>query len=230
MRGNQYSLQLQKQSDKGPRGEHVLNWFPVLSSLHPADSLSLNPFRDLLYMTYTATRLFTAPHTSEELQWIGSSSTGDLGTGLTGSSFLSLSTTFFGEEHHQGDVVSAGQERYGNALQALNHALADAAQNCTIDVLKAVMVLTLYEVCSPSDLHPHTAMQSRCWETMHATTPDHQMVELLLIGSNCSFCNRPSLQAGSAIAKGSSVYSPCEDHSLMPNFQTSWSTKPSDRQ
>ena len=85
-------------------------------------SLSLLPFEDLIYLSYTQAHLLRGGN------YLGSTNIGDPsgpGASLTKSSILSLSTVFFGVQHHQEKTRKSGMQRYGATLKDLNLALAD---------------------------------------------------------------------------------------------------------
>jgi hypothetical protein len=71
---------------------------------------------------------------------------------ITGECFLALSTTYFGIKHHEKAVTTRGLSRYGAALQTVHEALADEVASRSFDVLEAVMIMAVIEVCSIVDL------------------------------------------------------------------------------
>jgi hypothetical protein len=67
---------------------------------------------------------------------------------ITSQCFLALSYTYFGVKHHDKDVTQSGLQKYGQSLGVLNNALAKHNTARSFDVLEAVMIMALIEVCS----------------------------------------------------------------------------------
>jgi len=67
---------------------------------------------------------------------------------MTGACFLALSTTYFGIKHHEKAVTTRGLSRCGAALQTVHEALTDERASTSFDVLEAVMIMAVIEVCS----------------------------------------------------------------------------------
>jgi hypothetical protein len=79
---------------------------------------------------------------------------------ITSQSFLALSYTYFGVKHHDKHITQNGLRQYGRSLGVLNNALTkdDAARS--LDVLEAIMVMALIEVCSSLSLYKSTNLTS----------------------------------------------------------------------
>jgi hypothetical protein len=58
-----------------------------------------------------------------------------------------LSYTYFGVKHHDKDITQSGLQKYGRSLAALNSALAENHASRSFDVLEAIMIMALIEVC-----------------------------------------------------------------------------------
>ncbi|KAH8697589.1 hypothetical protein BGW36DRAFT_295630 [Talaromyces proteolyticus] len=64
---------------------------------------------------------------------------------LVQKSFLALSTTFFGLEHKEKELVSQGFRRYGVALEYLRQAVGDPSRYTSFDLIESIMVMSLFE-------------------------------------------------------------------------------------
>lgn len=67
---------------------------------------------------------------------------------ITGKCFLALSTTYFGIKHREKAVTAQGLSRYGTALQTVHEALANEDASRSFDLLEAVMIMQVIEVCT----------------------------------------------------------------------------------
>jgi hypothetical protein len=74
----------------------------------------------------------------------------EIGRSITSQSFLALSYTYFGVKYHDKDITQSGLQKYGRSLAALNSALAENHTSRSLDVLEAIMVMALIEVCHSS--------------------------------------------------------------------------------
>jgi hypothetical protein len=66
---------------------------------------------------------------------------------IRGECFLALSTTYFGLKYHEQAVATRGLSQHGAALQTVHKALADEDASRSFDVLEAVMIMAVIEVC-----------------------------------------------------------------------------------
>ncbi|KAK1635579.1 hypothetical protein BDP81DRAFT_322140 [Colletotrichum phormii] len=65
---------------------------------------------------------------------------------LTNQCFIALSTTIFGIDQKEPQVLQHGLHRYGTALKALNRALSDPKESRSFDVLEAIIVMAVFEM------------------------------------------------------------------------------------
>lgn len=79
---------------------------------------------------------------------------------LTNKCFVALSTTIFGIDKKEPDVLQHGLYRYGTALKALNRALSDPQESRSFDVLEAIIVMAVFEVSGPAGLYPRIWLKS----------------------------------------------------------------------
>lgn len=108
--------------------------------LHVPEAIQI-PYDDV-YMTFTHSQLLTG---TEEIIVAP-----DQSRALTGECFLALSTTYFGLRHHEKPIMAHGLLRYGAAIQTVHETLANNDASQSLDVLEAVIIMTVIEVCLTS--------------------------------------------------------------------------------
>jgi hypothetical protein len=95
---------------------------------------------DEVYQAFTHSRLLsgldTVPRDSE------------FDGAIAGKCFLALSTTYFGIKHHEKAVTSHGLSRYSSALQTVHKALGDESASRSFDLLEAIVIMQVTEVCT----------------------------------------------------------------------------------
>ncbi|OHE98652.1 hypothetical protein CORC01_06103 [Colletotrichum orchidophilum] len=111
-------------------------WNHVVSS-QIAESFLMPGSMDDVYVSYALTYLLRE---NEEIVVKPGTS-----RALTNECFVALSTTIFGIDKEQPQVLQHGLHRYGTALQALNRALSDSKESQSFDVLEAVIVMAVFE-------------------------------------------------------------------------------------
>jgi hypothetical protein len=115
----------------------------------PLSAISISTPYDDIFLNYARARLLRGPD-AEEVPKAG------IDSRLSDGSFLALATILFGAEQRSGMLVQRGLRRYSAALEKLNKALCDEKRQHSLDVLGAVMIMSMFEV---SDLIPSPLMQ-----------------------------------------------------------------------
>jgi hypothetical protein len=100
---------------------------------------------DDVFLEYTRSKLFQGPNRVSVVF------PAHVDRSLVTQSFLALSTTFFGLEHKEKNLVSQGFQRYGFALENIHRALADPSRRASFDLLESIVVMSVFEVCVAAD-------------------------------------------------------------------------------
>ena len=65
---------------------------------------------------------------------------------LVQKAFLALSTTFFGMEHKEKQLITRGFRHYGVALKHIRQALDDPCRVTSFDLIESILTMSLFEV------------------------------------------------------------------------------------
>ena len=137
-----------KGDPSNPSSSSNISWSSEVAPRDPPGipaSLSLQPFSERIYLAFAHRYLLRGSDSHFAVLHIA-----DLGikdrTLLTDASFSALATSFYGFKHSQRSIMREGQRRYGVALRDLNRALAAQSIAASIDILGAVVALSLFEV------------------------------------------------------------------------------------
>jgi hypothetical protein len=101
----------------------------------------LLPLEDNIFMSFTQANIMDGhQHYATSLSWLAPEK-GQLAL----KCYLALSTTYFGAEHREPNLVRRGLYQYGKALRELNLALGDSSRCQSYDLLESVVVMATFE-------------------------------------------------------------------------------------
>ncbi|KAH6647890.1 fungal-specific transcription factor domain-containing protein [Truncatella angustata] len=112
----------------------------------PQAIFQMHPFEDDLFLAYMRHRLLHGR--AQQTLYLKAPD-----KQLAAKCLLALSTTYFGAEHGDFDLVQRGQHQYNEALSDLNMALSNPSQCRTYDVLESVVVMTIFEFMASTSEH-----------------------------------------------------------------------------
>lgn len=124
-----------------------------VTSMSPPSELSIVAFEQDVCFAYTRKTLFRGGPVELACNMIDSAGTAPFSQSpeldLLRGAILSLSTTYFGNQHRDQRIVAKGYNQYGQVLQQLNTALAMPARQMSNEILLTAFTCMLVEMFSP---------------------------------------------------------------------------------